>query len=179
MDSILSVQDKNFSGRKRVPESFSSRRKRRKSFTLTIHRNLANPVKIFHGIIVLPHLIDLRRMELPKEQCAESQKERQQYSCNLAWMKNGGRILWNASATFEMFRTSWQLGKHLMRESENHSKGPVIPFGSLEECHLISARDQSRLHPFGKKVLPGRFLGYAFHRGEGRNLERRHFGRRH
>ena len=29
-------------------------------------------VKIFHGIVELPYLIDLRRIGLPKEQCAES-----------------------------------------------------------------------------------------------------------
>ena len=31
------------------------------------------------------------------------------------------------------------------------------------ECHLVSAKDQSRLHQFGKKVLPGIFLGYVLH----------------
>ena len=40
-------------------------------------------------------------------------------------------------------------------------KGPIIPFGALVEHHPISARDQSRLHQCGKKVLPGIFLGYA------------------
>ena len=39
-------------------------------------------------------------------------------------------------------------------------KGPVIPFGALVENHPISSRAQSRLHQFGKKVLPGIFLGY-------------------
>ena len=39
--------------------------------------------------------------------------------------------------------------------------GPVIPFGSLVEYHPITAKDQSRIHQFGKKVLPGLFLGYA------------------
>ena len=34
-------------------------------------------------------------------------------------------------------------------------KGPIIPFGSMVEYHPISAKDQSRLHQFGKKVLPG------------------------
>ena len=33
------------------------------------------------------------------------------------------------------------------------SKGPTIPFGSLVEYHPISAKDQSRIHHFGKKVL--------------------------
>ena len=45
-------------------------------------------------------------------------------------------------------------------------KGPTIPSGSLVECYLISAKDQSRIHQFGKKVLPGLFLGYALHAGE-------------
>ena len=40
-------------------------------------------------------------------------------------------------------------------------KGPIIPFGSLVEYYPISAKDQSRIHQFGKKVLPGLFLGYA------------------
>ena len=40
-------------------------------------------------------------------------------------------------------------------------KGPIIPFGSFVEYHPITAKDQSRIHQFGKKVLPGLFLGYA------------------
>ena len=40
-------------------------------------------------------------------------------------------------------------------------KGLIIPFGATVECYPISARDQSTLHQFGKKVLPGIFLGYA------------------
>ena len=42
-------------------------------------------------------------------------------------------------------------------------EGPVIPFGSLVEYHPITAKDQSRIHQFGKKVLPGLFLGYALY----------------
>ena len=44
-------------------------------------------------------------------------------------------------------------------------KGPIIPFGSLVEYHHITAKDQSRIHQFGKKVLPGLFLGYALYAG--------------
>ena len=44
-------------------------------------------------------------------------------------------------------------------------KGPIIPFGSLVEYHPITAKDQSRIHRFGKKVLPGVFLGYALYAG--------------
>ena len=44
-------------------------------------------------------------------------------------------------------------------------KGPITPFGSLVEYHPITAKDQSRIHQFGKKVLPGLFLGYALYAG--------------
>ena len=40
-------------------------------------------------------------------------------------------------------------------------KGPVVPFGAMVEYHPISSRHQSRVHQFGKKVLPGTFLGYG------------------
>ena len=44
-------------------------------------------------------------------------------------------------------------------------KGPIIPFGSLVEYHPFTAKYQSRTHQFGKKVLPGLFLGYALYAG--------------
>ena len=36
----------------------------------------------------------------------------------------------------------------------------------MVEYYPISAQDQSRIHQFGNKVLPGIFLGYAFYAGE-------------
>ena len=45
-------------------------------------------------------------------------------------------------------------------------KGPIIPFGSLVEYHPITAKDQSRILQFGKRVLPGWFLWYAPYAGE-------------
>ena len=44
-------------------------------------------------------------------------------------------------------------------------KGPIIPFGSMVEYHPYSAKDLSRLHQFGKKVLPRIFLGYVVFAG--------------
>ena len=58
-------------------------------------------------------------------------------------------------------------------------QGPIIPFGSLVEYYPISAKDQSRIHQFGKKVLPGLFLGYASYAGgilEGWHVGCRHWG---
>ena len=52
---------------------------------------------------------------------------------------------------------------YLRNVTGNHFKGLVIPFGSLVEYHPITAKDQSRIHQFGKKVLPGLFLGYALY----------------
>ena len=43
--------------------------------------------------------------------------------------------------------------------------GPVIPFGAVVAYHLISAKDLSRLHQFGPKVLPGIFLGCVLSAG--------------
>ena len=70
MDSVEPVQNENFSGDgKEFFESFSE--KAESHLHWQCHWNWANPVKIYHGIIVLHHLIGPRRMELPKEQCAE------------------------------------------------------------------------------------------------------------
>ena len=44
-------------------------------------------------------------------------------------------------------------------------EGPIIPFGSLVEYHPITAKDQPRIHQFGKEALPGLFLGYALYAG--------------
>ena len=44
-------------------------------------------------------------------------------------------------------------------------EGPIIPFVSLVEYYPISAKYQSRILQFGKKVLPGLFLGYALYAG--------------
>ena len=78
-------------------------------------------------------------------------------------MKNGGLILWNAVAICEMFKTSLAYGKTLCeRRFGEPFEGPVVPFGSMLENRPVSAKDQSRLHQFGKKVLLGMLLGYAF-----------------
>ena len=42
-------------------------------------------------------------------------------------------------------------------------EGSIIMFGSLVEYHPKTAKDQSRIHQFGKKVSPGLFLWYALY----------------
>ena len=75
-------------------------------------------------------------------------------------MKIGGQILWNAIPICETFKISCTKGVF-----GEPFEGPIIPFGSLVEYYPISAKDQSRIHQFGKKVLPGLFLGYALYAG--------------
>ena len=81
-------------------------------------------------------------------------------------MKNGGQIPWNALPICETFKISCLMGRlHTKGVLEKQFKGPTIPFGSLVEYYPISAKDQSRIHQFGKKVSPGLFLGYALYAG--------------
>ena len=81
-------------------------------------------------------------------------------------MKIGGQIPWNAIPICETFKISCLMGKTpYERRFGEPLKGPIIPFGSLVEYYPICAKDQSRIHQFGKKVLPGLFLGYALYAG--------------
>ena len=68
-------------------------------------------------------------------------------------MKVGGQILWNVKPICETFKISCLMGKTpYERRSGEPFKGPIMPFGSLVEYYPISAKDQSRIHQFGKKV---------------------------
>ena len=81
-------------------------------------------------------------------------------------MKVGGQILWNVTPICKASQIYYLMGRRPMKDVfGNHLKGPIIPFGSLVEYHPITAKDQSRIHQFGKKVLPGLFLGYALYAG--------------
>ena len=54
---------------------------------------------------------------------------------------------------------------HTTNVVENFFKGAILPFGSLVEYRLITAKDQARIHKLGEKFLPGLFLGYALYAG--------------
>ena len=60
-------------------------------------------------------------------------------------MKGGGQTQWHATAICEMSKTSWHMGKrHTRDDLQNHSKGPIIPFGAMIEYHPSSPKDQAR-----------------------------------
>ena len=81
-------------------------------------------------------------------------------------MKVGGQIPWNVTPICENGTDLLSDGKTpYERRFGKPNKGPIIPFGSLVEYHPITAKDQSRIHQFGKKVLPGLFLGYTLYAG--------------
>ena len=79
-------------------------------------------------------------------------------------MKVEGQILWNVAPIYETSQIYCLMGRRPMKDVLGN--GPIIPFGSLVEYHPITAKDQSRIHHFGKKVfLLGLFLGYALYAG--------------
>ena len=80
-------------------------------------------------------------------------------------MKTGGQIPWNVTPICETSQILSDGKTPNERRFGQPSKGPIIPFGSLVEYHPKTAKDQSRSHQFGKKVLPGLFFGYALYAG--------------
>ena len=71
-------------------------------------------------------------------------------------MKVGGQILWNVTPICETSQIYYLIEETpYERRFGQPFKGPIIPFGSLVEYHPITAKDQSRIHQFEKKVLPG------------------------
>ena len=137
------------------------------SFTLTTPWNLAKPVKIFPGIIVRQHNTDQKQMALLKEQCAEKKKAPLPYCCNQVCMTIGGQIPWNAFPICETSQICYPMERRRMRDVlGNHSKDRSFRLVHWLSITLSSAKDKSRIHQIGKKVLPGLFLGYALYAEE-------------
>ena len=136
-----------------------------KSFILTIPWNVAKPVKIFPGIIArTPHRSETNGI-------AERAVRRVKEGTSAVLLQSGLNGSWWADSVecFSYLRNVTDLlsdGKTpYERRFGQPFRGPIIPFGSLVEYHPTTAKDQSRIHQFGKKVLPGLFLGYALYAG--------------
>ena len=72
VDPVVSVHNTNFSGNtKEFAKVLGPDKGNQKSFTLTIHWNLATLVKTIPGIIARQHRTDRKQMGLLREQCAE------------------------------------------------------------------------------------------------------------
>ena len=145
-------------------KSFWNRIGSLKSFTLTFPWILARLLKIFPGIIV-------RRHHTETNGIAERAVRRVKESTSAVLLQSGLDEKWwvDSMECYIYLRNIQDLLSDGKTPYERHFgepfKGPIIPFGSLVEYHPISAKDQSRIHQFGKKVLPGLFLGYALYAG--------------
>ena len=74
-------------------------------------------------------------------------------------MKDGGLILWNATVICENVQDFLEDGKTpYERRFGEPLKGPIVPFGAMVDDHPSSPKMSN--HQFGKRVLPGIFLGY-------------------
>ena len=176
LDSNLSVKNKNFLGDGKDFTKISRAVRKAKSH---LHWQIIGIWKISWRCSMESSYFNTpsRRMVLPKERYAEWKKERLLCCCNRACMKNGGLILWNAAAICEMSKTSWRMGKPLWK----------VMWGTISRSNSSSCSNgwilsdfctsQSRLHQFGKEILPGIFLGYAL--VAERNVDRGYSGRRH
>ena len=83
-------------------------------------------------------------------------------------MKVGGQILWNVTPICETSQIYHLMGRRPMKDVlGNHLKDRLSLLVHWLSITQKTAKDQSRIHQFGKKVLPGLFLGYALRAGEG------------
>ena len=165
MDPVVSVQNKNFSGNaKGALQKFLEPNWKPK----VIHTD--NSLEFGNACwrsFLESLYVDTTQIG-NKWDCRESsaQSESRHLCCIVAirseW-KLVGRFHGSVTAICETFKISFLMGRHHTEGRFGEPfNGPIIPFGSLVECYL-SAKDQSRIHQFGKKVFPGLFLGYALY----------------
>ena len=77
-------------------------------------------------------------------------------------MKVGGQIPWNVTLICETSLIYCLMGRRPVKDVlGNHLKDLLFHLVHWLSITLFTAKDQSRIHQYGKKVLPGLFLGYA------------------
>ena len=175
MDPVISVQNKNFSGN--TKELGAPNRKPE----VIVHWQFIGIWQSLWRSLLESLYVDTTQIG-NKWDCWESsaQSERR-YICSIVAIRSQWKLVGRfhampyLSAKYSRSLVWWRTPYE--RRFGEPFNGPIIPFGSLFECYLVSAKDQSRIHHFGKKVLPGLFLGYALHAGGA--LEGWHDGCRH
>ena len=167
MDSILSVQNKNFSGDGNEFEKFLEPNRKPKVIYTDSSLEFGKVCEdlSWNHCTSTPHRSETNGI-------AESAVRRVKEGTSAVLLQSGLNESWWADSleceTYLRNVTDLQSdGKtSCERRFGKPFKGPIIPIGSLVEYHPISVRDQSRLQQCGKKVLPGLFLGYALYAGE-------------
>ena len=134
--------------RKRAYQSFSSRLKSRKSFTLTVRlKNLSWN----HNTSNTPSTQNERRLkEGTSAVLLQSGLDEKWWTDSMeccCYLRNVQDLLAEEKAPYE--RRFWE-----------SCKGPINPFGTMSEYHPSSPKDQARIHQFGLQILPGSFLVY-------------------
>ena len=122
-----------------------------------------------------PHTVQ-KHIGLLRGQYAELKKGRLLYCCNQVWMKNGGRIAWNATAICEILKIiSCLTGKHRVKNDlKNRLRNRLF---HLVHCLIFilyprkASRESTTLVTkyFTWNIPPIRLV-------RGWNLERRHYG---
>ena len=125
----------------------------------SVWQTMANLVKTYHGIIAREHPIHPRRVVMPKglELFTVRFHGTSPPLFIQAWLQQYCRRPFFYSA----YRSLIGRETHYERRRGEPFSGPIIPFGSMIRYHPISAKDQSRLHQFGKNVLLGIFLEHV------------------
>ena len=105
MDTLLSVQNNNFSGDGR--EFTKASRAVGKPRVIYTDNSLEFGTSCEESHASTPHERAVRRMK----------EGHLQHCCNLSWMKNGGLALWSVTGTCEMSNTPWPMGRMFMTSS--------------------------------------------------------------
>ena len=160
--SRIRAKQKLLRKHKRDYRSSWSRPGNPKSFTLTIPWNWARPVKIlsWNHCTSTPHRSETNGI-------AERAVRRNKDGTSAVLLQSGlDEKLWaDSMECYCCLRNIQDLLSDGKTPYERRFgipfNGPVIPFGATVEYHPISAKDLSRLHQFGPKVLPGIFFRHV------------------
>ena len=167
MDPVVSVQNENFSGNTKELAKVLGTREESSSH---LHWQFLGIRQSLWRSFLESLYVDTTPIG-NKWDCWESsvESERRNICCivaNQVWMRNWWADSLECYTNLRNIHDLFSDGKTPNgRRFGEPFKGPVIPFGSLVEYYPISAKDQSRIRQYGKKVLPGIFLGYALYDG--------------
>ena len=123
MDSILSVQNKNFSrNRQELAKVLGADVETKSHLHWQFHRNWPSLWRSFLESLYV-NTSPFRNKWDCWERYVGLRSELLLSCCNHVWMKIGGQIPWNATAICETFKIYCLMGKHLTNgDSANHSK---------------------------------------------------------
>ena len=145
----IRVKSKLHRRRRRVYERSWNRRRSKKLFTSTLHWNLTTFEKLsWNHRTFTPQKSETNGIA---ERAARRVKERT------------SAVLLLSELDEEWSSNSMQYYCYLKTNPYEERFGEsIIPFDAQVEYLTHSEKDKARIHQFGKKVLPGIYIGYAF-----------------